>query len=367
MADRKARTGIIACIVAALVIAASPAMAQKKPATAGTRDAGTSDPATGQPKGRDAAMIRQCRQGRRQGSQPRRMPRRRVDGRPGRSGLPEGRCSDPATGEPADRDSAADDPGRADKDADKDRIPSNARTPRRPAPTSIRTARRTTRPTPACPGASWLSCRIFSSTCSAGQSGCRLAATVPSRAAWRRTAEPMLGGSIVRLGRRRLRRRDPEFRNSARHLLRLRTRQLPPLSPQADRRSSRRARSAAPSFPTKCWSPSTAAPPTSRTSPPSFGLQIRSQRLSTLLGVTIVRFGIPDGTAGRYRAGAACRRPAGAGARAQPRLRPAAGRRDRELCVQAHLARFRCGQRHRCQRRRHRHRGRRRPIRHSPA
>ena len=53
MADRKARSATIASIVAALVIAASPAMAQKKPAIADTRDTETSDPATGQPKGRE--------------------------------------------------------------------------------------------------------------------------------------------------------------------------------------------------------------------------------------------------------------------------------------------------------------------------
>ena len=56
-----------------------------------------------------------------------------------------------------------------------------------------------------------------------------------------------------------------------------------------------------------------------------FGLQVRSQRLSTLLGVTIVRFGIPDGrpvgTVLAQLAGDA----ADSGARAQPRLRPAAG------------------------------------------
>ena len=72
-----------------------------------------------------------------------------------------------------------------------------------------------------------------------------------------------------------------------------------------------------------------------------FGLQIRSQRLSALLGVTIVRYGIPDGRPVGTVLAQLAADAAGIGARAQPRLRPAAGRSDRELCVQAHFARFR--------------------------
>ena len=89
-----------------------------------------------------------------------------------------------------------------------------------------------------------------------------------------------------------------------------------------------------------------------------FGLEVRSQRQSQLLGATMVRFGIPDGRPvgvvlaqlaadGRHLA-----------ARAQPYLLAAAGRRHRQLCLQAHRARCERGERreraHR--RRRHRHR-----------
>ena len=340
MADRKARLATVASMVAALVIAASPAMAQKKPAIAEKRDTGTSDPATGQPKGRDAVDD--------PGSADKDAGKDRdpvecrdaaSTGAPADPDCPKDDVPDPATGEPAGRDSAADDPGRADKDADKDRTPSNARTPRRPAPTSIRTARRTMRPTPAGPGASSIVLpdilvdlfggpkRLppFGDGASAqpgggspadaqadlsasGGAGSGAAIPIPQqRPSPAATADPA--------SRRRRRRKPAAGRLAARGQRRLRARRSAGHHRRRRRRRPGHRRQFRPAGPL-------AAP---------FDPARRHHR----------PLRHPRRPAGRYRAGAACRRPAGSGARAQPRLRPAAGRSDRELCVQAHFARFR--------------------------
>ena len=71
----------------------------------------------------------------------------------------------------------------------------------------------------------------------------------------------------------------------------------------------------------------------------AFGLEVRSQRTSTLLGSTVVRYGIPDGRP----VGVVLAQLAGDGrttaARAQPHLRPAAGGGRGELRLPAHRAR----------------------------
>ena len=359
MADRKARLATIASHVAALVIAASPAMAQKKPAIADKRDTGTSDPATGQPKGRDAvndpavptrtpariATPSNAATPRRRAPRPirtarrtmfpipppasrqvatapptipavptrtrtriasRRMPGHHADRRRHRSGLPEGRCARPR----------------------------HARARRRcPAGYSRRPVRRAE------------AAAAFRRRC--------------VRAARRRFASRCSGGSL-RLGRRRLRRRDPDSatapvtccdRGPASRRRRRRKQAAGRLAASGQRRlrsrrgagHGRRRRRRRPGHRRRLRP----AGPLAAAFDPA-RRHHRALRHSRR-------------PAGRYGAGAACRRPADSGARAQPRLRPAAGRSDRELCVQAHLARFRCRQRRRRQRRRHRHRDRRDP------